>query len=57
MKKAHYRNIPVYFNPETNEVKGRNGFYDIIVDINIFIDFYILLLEELPIWIDEEKKL
>jgi len=56
MKKAHYRNIPIYYDPKTEEVKGRNWFYDILVGINIYIDFNILSLEELPIWVDEEKE-
>jgi hypothetical protein len=55
MKKAYYRRIPAYFDPETNEIMGRNKFYDILIDINIWIDFQILNLEELPVWIEENK--
>lgn len=28
MRKAYYRKIPVYFNPETTELEGRNWFYE-----------------------------
>jgi hypothetical protein len=42
MKKAYYRGIPAYFDPETNELMGRNVFYDILIDINIWFDVYIV---------------
>lgn len=54
MKKAHYRWIPCYFNPFNNELIGRNWFYDILVSINIWIDFEILGIDELPIWVDTD---
>ena len=53
MKKAYYRKIPCYYNPDTHELQGRNWFFDMLIDINIFIDFEILDLEELPIWVEE----
>lgn len=49
MKRALYRKIPCYFNPSTNELIGTNMFYDILVWINIFIDFYLVGLTELPV--------
>jgi len=55
MKKAHYRCIPSYFNPETNELIGRNWFWDILVGINVWFDFMILEIEELPIWIEVDE--
>lgn len=54
MKNAYYRGIPCYFDPIDCEIMGRNWFWDILVDINIFIDFTILELEELPIEIEED---
>jgi len=54
MKKAYYRKIPCYFDSDTNEILGRNIFYDILIDINIWIDFTLLGIEELPIWIEED---
>lgn len=56
MKKARYRKIPIYFNPDTGEIKGRNKFYDILVDINIWIDIKIVNIEYFPIWIEEDEK-
>jgi hypothetical protein len=53
MKKAYYRGIPAYFDPETNELMGRNVFYDILIDINIWFDVYIVDIEEFPIWIEK----
>lgn len=54
MKKAYYRWIPCYFDPKTNELIGRNWFYDILVDIDMWFDFEVLGIEELPIWIEDE---
>jgi hypothetical protein len=54
MRRAYYRSIPAYFNPETNEIKGRNWFYDLLIDINIWWDFTVLELEEIPILIEED---
>lgn len=57
-KKALYRRIPVYYNEETTEMIGRNWFYDLLAEINAYIDFYILEVEEVPILIevDEDEK-
>jgi hypothetical protein len=52
IRKAYYRRIPCYFDVLTNELKGRNKFYDILVELNIWFDLTILQLEELPIWIE-----
>jgi hypothetical protein len=60
MRKAYYRRIPVYFNPDTTELEGRNWFYSILANIMIYIDAYIIRNEEgFPIWIemnDSEKQ-
>ena len=53
MKKARYRGIPAYFNLETNEIQGRNWIYDILIEINIWIDVNIVEIEEFPILIEE----
>jgi hypothetical protein len=53
--KARYRSIPCFFDPQNNELQGRNWFYDILVDINIWVDFRLLGLEELPIEIEENS--
>lgn len=42
-KNAYYRKIPAYYNLKTDELKGRNWFYDILIDSKI------LMLEEFPI--------
>ena len=53
-KLAYYRKIPIYYNTQTDELIGRNWFYDKLAYINILIDFYILNLEEIPILIEED---
>lgn len=52
MRRALYRKIPCYFDKETNEIIGRNKFYDILLDIVIWFDLNILQVEEFPIWIE-----
>lgn len=54
-KRAHYREIPCFFNPQTNDIEGRNWFYDKLIEINIWFDFNILWLEELPIWVETDE--
>lgn len=58
IKKGHYRGVPIFMDLTTGEVEGRNWFYDILVDINLFIDTEVLQLEELPIWmeVDDDEK-
>jgi len=53
-KNAHYRNIPAYFNVEESSIEGRNWFYDILIDINLWIDVNLFGVEDFPIWIDVE---
>jgi len=56
MKNAYYRSIPVYFNPDTDDIKGRNKIYDIMLDIAIWFDIDVLGLDYFPIHviIDED---
>lgn len=53
MKRAYYRSIPAYFNPETFELEGRNWFYSLLIDLNIWIDVNIIKVDEFPILIEE----
>ena len=55
MKKARYRGIPAYFDVFTGELKGRNWFYDLLIDVNVWLDVNIFLVEEFPIWIEEDE--
>lgn len=55
-KNATYRNIPCWYDPETDELTGKNWFYDLMVEINLWFDFNILGLEEMPIWIDVDDE-
>jgi len=36
--KGSYWGIPIYFNPENNEVKGRNWFFDFLISIVVWVD-------------------
>ncbi len=64
MKLAWFYFIPVYFNLDTLEIKGRNKFYDILLSIMIkihcvliFITSFILDIEwTFQIKIEEENK-
>lgn len=55
MKRAYYRSIPCYFKEDSGDIKGRNLFYDLVLEIMIFIDVNVFLVEEFPIWIEEDK--
>jgi len=52
---AFYRAIPCYFNISTNEIKGRSWLYDLLIGINVWWDFEVLNLQELPIFLEEDK--
>lgn len=57
MKKAYYRSIPAWYDESTQEIKGRNWVCDILIDINIWLDVNVFMVDEFPIYIkdDEEK--
>lgn len=52
-KKAYYRKIPAYYDVMTNEVVGRIPIYDIAIEIMIWIDTYIIEVDEYPIYIED----
>ena len=57
---AMYRKILVYFNKFTDEIKGRNNFYEFLLTICIYCDMKILGKEEFPLWVevsDDEKEI
>ena len=54
MKRAKYRGIPCYYDKFTNELETDNWIYDKLIDLNIWFDFEILQLEELPIWVEQD---
>lgn len=54
--KAYYREIPCYFNPLNNQIWGRNDFYEILLQIAIWIDINIVLVDEFPVWIEKDEK-
>lgn len=56
MKKATYRSIPCYFDRHTNLLIGRNWFYDLLVRINIWLDYNVLGIEDLPVYIQEDEE-
>lgn len=53
MKNAKYRWIPCWFDEETHEIMGKNWYYDVLIELNIWFDFSVLKLDELPIWIED----
>lgn len=62
MKRAHYRKIPIYYDPCTNEVTGRNWFYDILlglmlwIDVNIIFQYFYPDSEGFPLWVEMDEK-
>ncbi len=55
MRNANYRGIPCWYNPVTDELKGRNWFYDLLVSCNIWWDINVLCIESLPIWVEVDE--
>jgi hypothetical protein len=56
MKRGYYRRIPVFVKELAGggaEVEGRNWFYNILVDIMLWIDIEIIMVEEFDVWIEE----
>lgn len=56
MKKGFYRGIPVWVNVENSysaEIRGRNWFYDKLVNIMVWIDVEIIMVDGFDIWIED----
>jgi len=51
-RNAKYRGIPCWFDESTNEIKGKNWLFDKLIEVNVWFDFEVLQIEELPIWVD-----
>ncbi len=51
-RNATYRFIPCWFNPITDELIGKNKFYNFILGIMLWIDININEVDEFPIWIE-----
>jgi len=54
-KRAYYRSIPAWFDEETNELFGRNWFYDILININLWLDVNVFQIEEFPIYVEKDQ--
>ena len=37
-KNAKYRGIPCWYNEDIDELEGKNWLYNILIDINIWVD-------------------
>jgi len=53
-RSAIYRGIPCWFSYDNNELRGKNIFYDRLVEWNCWWDFIVLGLPELPILVQED---
>ena len=53
MQEARYHKVPCYFNRYTNEIEGKNWFYEILVRFWIWFDLNIALIDEFEIKIKE----
>lgn len=56
IKKAYYRRIPAYIDLDTNELVGRNGFYNWLIGINLWIDVNLVGIVEFPVYVEEDDK-
>ncbi len=55
MKNASYRGIPCWYNSVTEELKGKNWFYDLLISLNIWLDFNVIKIDSLPLWIEVDE--
>lgn len=56
MKKGYYRGIPIWVEFENSlgaEIEGRNWFYDILVNIALWIDVEILMVDGFDVWVED----
>ena len=54
--KAKYWKLPVFYNPETGEMAGRNALIELLTDIFIWIDVHILYCEGFNVFVLEEPE-
>jgi hypothetical protein len=54
-KNAKYRGVPCWFNPLNNEIKGKNKLYDILIDILVWFDMNVFIVDEFPIWVEVDE--
>jgi hypothetical protein len=55
MRNASYRGIPCWYNPINEEVIGKNWMYDKIISFLIFVDVYLLEVEEFKLWVEVDQ--
>ncbi len=54
-RRGYYRGIPIYFSEYENEIWGRNGFYDALLSVMLWIDIEIFEEEDFPIWLEDKE--
>ena len=54
-RNSSYRGIPCWYNPITDEIKGKNWFYDQLVSIFSWFDLNVLSLDAIPLWVDVDE--
>lgn len=55
MKKASYRGIPCTYNPLTDELKGRNWFYENLLILMVWIDERLIGVDSFPMWVEVDE--
>lgn len=54
-KNASYRGIPCWYNPINDEITGKNWLCRRLIDVIVWIDVNILLVEQFSIWVDVDE--
>ena len=54
-RNAKYRAIPCWYNPLTDELKGKNWFYEILLWVVIWIDVNLVEVDEFPLWVEMDE--
>lgn len=53
MKRAKYKGIPCYFDPVNQKMEFRNIFSELLINVIIFLDKWILIRYETTIYVEE----
>lgn len=55
VKKGKYRGIPIYYDPISHEMMGRNWLSDVLLNINLWFDINVIKVDSFDIWLEEDK--
>lgn len=55
IRKATYMGIPCWYDMLTDELTGRNRFYDFLLDIALYFSLYVLRKDDIEFWVEVDE--